>query len=383
MRHTPRFPLVLVLASGWVWSAGAEPGIARTPLAGGAALAVRVADAPLVFTGQIASPAPGASAQAEAARAVDALARVLESAGGSATQVVRLAVYAADDLSVAAADTVIAERFAATPVAVTVVRTPIARAGARLALEAVAVSARTTEKVAVVSPDAAVLPAGGKIFISGQAERGPDLAAACRATMTGLQRSVAQLGLTPADIVQVKAFIRPFADHAAGVRAIAESFGAAPAPPIVVMEWVSDLFAEIEIVVSARTLAGPKGGTVAHSWLPWLTHSPRYCHVAHVPAGTALIFLGAIDGGPGDARVQIKAIFGRLGSALFEAGSSFRHLAKASYYLHDPAARMLLGSIRDVYYDPTRPPAASALQVAAPPRPGQAAAIDLIAVPVK
>jgi enamine deaminase RidA (YjgF/YER057c/UK114 family) len=150
------------------------------------------------------------------------------------------------------------------------------------------------------------------------------------------------------------------------------------------MEWVSELFAEIEIVAAAKTIVAPPGETVAHSWLPWLTRSPRFCHVAHVPAGTPLIFLGAIDAGAdGEARAQMKAIFERIGSALFDAGSSYRHLAKATYYLHAPPTRALLGEIRGVYFDPARPPSASALQVAAPPRPGRAAAIELIAVPVK
>lgn len=385
MRKMFRSLVVATLTAQAAAADSASAAVQRTPAAGrpGAASAVRVADVPLIFTGQVFAPQPGGSLGAELAGAFDALLQVVGAAGGEPDSMVRLAIYAADDAAVAAAGGLLAERFAASPVALTIVRTPLARAPARLAFEAVAVSTRVAEKVVVLAPDAAVLPAGAKIFISGQAERGADLAAACRATMVGLQRSVVHLGLATSDIVQVKAFIRPFADHAAGVRAIAESFGGGAVPPIVVMEWVSDLFAEIEIVVSARTIAGPKAETVAHSWLPWLTHSPRYCHVAHVPAGTSLIFLGAIDGGAGDARAQMKTIFERLGSALFEAGSSYRHLAKASYYLHDPAARTLLGSIRDVYYDPARPPSASALQVAAPPRPGQAAAIDMIAVPIK
>jgi hypothetical protein len=42
-----------------------------------------------------------------------------------------------------------------------------------------------------------------------------------------------------------------------------------------------------------------------------------------------------------------------------------------------------LGEIRGVYFDPTRPPSASALQVAAFARPGRTAEIEMIAVPVK
>jgi enamine deaminase RidA (YjgF/YER057c/UK114 family) len=79
----------------------------------------------------------------------------------------------------------------------------------------------------------------------------------------------------------------------------------------------------------------------------------------------------------------MKVIFERIGSTLFDAGSSYRHLAKATYYLVDPPARAALGEIRDVYYDPTRPPAASALEVTSLGHPGRAALIDLIAVPAR
>jgi enamine deaminase RidA (YjgF/YER057c/UK114 family) len=66
---------------------------------------------------------------------------------------------------------------------------------------------------------------------------------------------------------------------------------------------------------------------------------------------------------------------------LFEAGSSFRHLVKATYYLADANGRQSLGDIRPTYYDPTRPPAASALNVTSLGRPGSLVMLDMIAVP--
>jgi enamine deaminase RidA (YjgF/YER057c/UK114 family) len=68
---------------------------------------------------------------------------------------------------------------------------------------------------------------------------------------------------------------------------------------------------------------------------------------------------------------------------LFESGSSYRNLAKATYYLAPGPARLLLGDIRGVYFDPMRPPAASALQVPALGAAGRVIEIDMIAVPVK
>jgi len=247
----------------------------------------------------------------------------------------------------------------------------------------VAVSSLNVATVQIIEPALAVMPAGGKLFISGQAERGTDLASALRLTMAGLHRSVAHLGLKKSDIVQVKAFFKPFSEHAVLTREVEASFGGAPTPPAVAMEWVSDQFAEIELVVSAHARPKPEE-KITFAWLPWLTKSPRYCNVTQIAAGTPLIFIGAIDGGDAtDPRAQMKTIFERLGSTLFEAGSSYRHMAKATYYLADPSARALLGDIRDVYYDPARPPAASALNMPGLGYPGRAAMIDVIAVPAK
>jgi enamine deaminase RidA (YjgF/YER057c/UK114 family) len=251
-----------------------------------------------------------------------------------------------------------------------------------VAFEAVAVSSLDGADVKITD-NAAVMPAGGKIFISGQAVRGDDLAAAVKATMAGLHRSVAHLGLKKSDVVQVKAFIKPFSEQAVVAREVAASFEGAAAPPVVAMEWVSDQFAEIELVLSARAIAAP-AEKITYAWLPWLTKSTRFCNVTHIAAGTPLIFIGAVDGdGPAEARGQMKTIFERLGSVLFEAGSSYRHMAKATYYLVHPEARTLLGDIRDVYYDPARPPAASALNMNGLGYPGRAAMIDMIAVPAK
>ena len=349
---------------------------------GGTALAVRANDAPLVFIGQIFSADVSGEARLQAEGALDALARALEKAGSSVSHVVRLNAYVSSDLAVDAVEASVAARFAAAPPAFTLVRTSLRRAGALVAFEAVAVTSTTTDTVRIIDQDAAVLPAGGKMFISGQAEKGADLATATRLTMAGLQRSLAHLGLGKADVVQVKAFIRPMNDHAAAQREIAASFGGAP-PPVVLVEWQSDLFAEIELVVSARALPAPAGGSIAFVTLPWLNQSLRYSHACHVAANTPLIFVGEITGGnPGEARAQLKTAFERLGSVLFESGSSYRTLVKATYYLGDPKARALLGDIRAVYFDPTRAPAASALGVTGFARAGRVVSLDVIAVPV-
>ena len=347
----------------------------------GTAWSVRVPDGPLVFTHQIAPPATAGDAAAQAAGALQALAGVLAGAGSDLTRVVRLNAYVADDAAVPAIDAAVAAQFAATPVAFTLSCTPLTVPGARVMFEAVATTARAPGAAEILER-AAVLPAGGKIFISGQVERGTDLASGCTATMAGLYRSLEHFGLKKSDVVQVKAFFRPVADPAAATRAIAASFGGGPVPPIILQEWRSDTWVEIELVASARALPAKAGESITYTWLPWLTASPRYCNIAHVMPGVPLIFIGEVSGGDtNDPRTQMKTIFERLGSILFEAGSSYRNLAKATYYLKDATARALLGDIRGVYYDPTRAPAASALGVESFGRPGRAAALDMIAVP--
>jgi len=349
----------------------------------GTAWSVRVPDGPLVFTQQVAAPSPAGDARAEAEGALQALAGVLGGAGSDLTRVVRLNAYVGDDAAVPAVDAAVAAQFAASPVAFTLTRTPLSSPGARVMFEAAATTSRAPGAVERFER-AAVLPAGGKIFISGQVERGTDLASGCAATMAGLYRSLEHFGLKKSDVVQVKAFFRPVADPSVATRAIAASFGDGALPPIILQEWTSDTWVEIELVASARALPAKAGESITYTWLPWLTPSPRYCNIAHVMPGTPLIFIGEVNGGDtNDPRTQMKTIFERLGSILFEAGSSYRNLAKATYYLKDPTARALLGDIRGVYFDPTRAPAASALGVTSFGRPGRAAMIDMIAVPVQ
>jgi enamine deaminase RidA (YjgF/YER057c/UK114 family) len=362
------------------------PEIQRLPAKGrpGTAASVRVADVPLVFTGQIFAATAGGDAATQARDALRALGDALVKTGSSLDRVVRLSAYAADDAAVTTIEAAVGVQFSANPPALTVVRTPLQVARARVAFEAVATTARSPSAVESVGSSAAILPAGGKIFISGQAERAPDQAGAVKATMAGLHRSVAHLGLKKSDIVQVKGFLKAMDAHEAAVREVVASFDGQPAPPVVLYEWVSDLFTEIEIVVSAKSLNAVANDNITYAWLPWLTKSPRYCHVANVMPGTPLIFVSAVDGGDAsDPRTQMKTIFERLGSTLFEAGSSYRNLAKATYYLADPTARTLLGDLRGVYFDPTRPPAASALNMHGLGYRGRAAMFDIVAVPVK
>jgi enamine deaminase RidA (YjgF/YER057c/UK114 family) len=350
----------------------------------GTALTVRAADGPMMFTGQIFAADVTREARAQAEQALDLLGIQLTKAGGDLQRVLRLNAYVADDTVTPIVDAVIAARFAGAPPALTLVRTPLAVPGALVAFDAIAAVTRAPATVEIMADGAAVMPAGGKVFVSGQANTGKDLATSVALTMERLHASIAHLGLKKSDIVQVKAFITPCADHATAVAEVKRTFAGGPVPPVVLIEWLSSSPAEIELVASAPTLARKPEEAAAFLGLPGMTSSPYYCRVATVAAGAPLIFITGIDGGEGGTpREQWKRIFDQLGSALFEVGSSFRHLVKATYFLADPNARQALGDIRAVYYDPTRPPAASALSVTSIGRPKRSVMLDMIAVPAK
>src|SRR6185295_15270286 len=134
--------------------------------------------------------------------------------------------------------------------------------------------------------------------------------------------------------------------------------------PIVITEWLAEAPTEIELVAAAPTLAAKDNEPAAFLSLPGMTTSPYYSRVATVGAGSPLIFIAGIDGGEAaNPRDQWLEVFQRLGFVLRESGSSFRHMVKATYFLSHPKAREALGEIRGVYYDPSRPPAASAIEV--------------------
>jgi enamine deaminase RidA (YjgF/YER057c/UK114 family) len=201
--------------------------------------------------------------------------------------------------------------------------------------------------------------------------------------MTSLGKGLAHLGVGPAQVVHVKAFLGPVREHARVRQEIAAFFAGAPVPPIVFVEWVSSLPIEIELVAT-----GPATGSapehLQHHRLPGLTPSPRYSHAATVEPGSPLIFTSGLygQGGP-DARREWQEIFAELGATLFAAGGGFRHLVKATYYNADANGQRVLGEIRDVYYDPARPPAASAAVVKGVGLPGKTAMMEVIGVPLR
>src|SRR5262245_33759150 len=92
-------------------------------------------------------------------------------------------------------------------------------------------------KQVTIHQRSAMLPPGARVWISGQAEKGADLAEATRKTMDSLRESLKFVGLKDDAVVQVKAFLQPMSDVAVARKEIAKFFGDRPVPPVVFVEW--------------------------------------------------------------------------------------------------------------------------------------------------
>lgn len=73
--------------------------------------------------------------------------------------------------------------------------------------------------------------------------------------------------------------------------------------------------------------------------------------------------------GPGDPAAQAEQVFENLQRALAAAGATFADVIKLGYFLTDVAFLPAVREVRDRYLDTERPPASTAVQVAALFRP--------------
>ncbi|KOG91282.1 RidA family protein [Streptomyces varsoviensis] len=73
--------------------------------------------------------------------------------------------------------------------------------------------------------------------------------------------------------------------------------------------------------------------------------------------------------GPADPEAQARQVFANLGRCLAEAGATFADVMKLTYFVTDMAILPALRAARDEVIDTARPPASSAVQVAALARP--------------
>jgi enamine deaminase RidA (YjgF/YER057c/UK114 family) len=74
--------------------------------------------------------------------------------------------------------------------------------------------------------------------------------------------------------------------------------------------------------------------------------------------------------GPGDPAAQARQVFENLGRCLAAAGAGFGDVVKLGFFVLDIADLLALRAARDAVIDVARPPASTAVQVAALFAPG-------------
>jgi enamine deaminase RidA (YjgF/YER057c/UK114 family) len=84
--------------------------------------------------------------------------------------------------------------------------------------------------------------------------------------------------------------------------------------------------------------------------------------------------------GAGDAAAQSRQVFTNLGRCLAAAGATFSDVVKLTYFVTDVAHLPAIRTARDEVIDTVRPPASSAVQVAALFRPDLLLEIEAFAI---
>jgi len=229
---------------------------------------------------------------------------------------------------------------------------------------------------------AATLPAGPKVYVSGQTEKGKDVSEMTRNTLASLTATLKHLGLGLQDVVQIKSFVGPMTATDDAEREIIAWFKDEPlVPPLVFVEWTTAPSIEIELIASAAATSVKQEAAVEFITPPGMTSSPVFSRVAHMAAGPTIYFSTLYGISERDSDAELVEIFNQLGDLLGRTGSDVRHLVKATYYVTTAEASTKLGERRLKLYDPQRPPAASKAPVAGTGLDGKTITIDMIAAP--
>ena len=350
--------------------AGPLPGSAKAVVVDAAPLAHTRQILPLDESGNIVGKG---NAEDQIDRVLSNLDRALRSAGTSLMKSVKVNMYAATPEVAALAGRALEKRFATgNAPAVSVVTGRLSHADALIAMDAVAVTGTGFFR----SPEVAVLPAGPRVYISGQTVAG-DFRKATVETLKLLEKNLQFLGLSRADVIQVKAFLRSMSSADVVQQELREFFGS-DAPPVVLVEWISKAPIEIELV--ARSTAS--GGPAIEYLTPPEEKRPRvFTRIVRIAHPKTLYVSGIYGTAGADAATQVREIFASLKDVLIRAGSDLRHLVKATYYVSENNASRLLNELRPEYYEDGRAPAASKAMVRGTGFDGRTIALDMIAVP--
>jgi enamine deaminase RidA (YjgF/YER057c/UK114 family) len=359
------------------------------PYAENVSSAVIVKDVPLIYTGQILPsldrPARGKVDAAEQYLNVhDRFRQILASSRLSLGRVVRLNYYVTDAGMAKLINSAPAKLFQGVRPAVSVTFTPLPHPDARIALDAVAIADLNAPARMTGTQEAAMMPRGSRLYISGQAEKADTLREATRKTLESLSATLKHCGRTDADIAQVKCFLQPMSAVADVRDEIDRYFGKGNVPPTCFVEWKSaSAPIEIELVAWGGPANNDAKDALEFITPPGMTASPVFSRVARINRGPTIFLRDIASPTTGSADEQLQSSFDALGKLLKDTDSDFKHLAKATYYVTDDEISKAHNAIRPKFYDPARPPAASKALVEATGHPGSRYVMDMIAVPAK
>ncbi len=374
-----------------------EPSLRYLPLDApeGVSKAVVVQGHPLVHTRQLlpvdkeGNLAGDGNADQQIEQVLANLQAVLETTGSGLDKLVRLNVYADSPATVDLVRKQLAAKVGenARP-AFTAVITPLPVEGAVVAVDAVAVSTSKDGAVALKRcdtvagndhcADAAIMPVGEVVYLSGQPSKRP-LAEAAADSLGKLQEVLQQLKLKPSQVVQLKVFLEPASQADQVLEQIRRAFPDQLVPPVTFVEWIASAPVEIEMVVH-RTPPSGAAESVEYYTPPGVKPSPTFSRVALVH-GARQIYISTLTARtPGNGEAQVRDLFEQLKQILDESGSDLQHLAKATYYVSDEDASKALNKLRPEYYDPKRPPAASKATVHGVGAADRTVSMDMIAV---
>lgn len=368
----------------------------------GASMATVTGDVPLAHTASFMATDEDGSLEgagdvrAQADRILENMQLALEEVDSDLDGLLKINVYAASTETVGEIRHYFAERFSGQEkpaIAYTVSRLP--HTDALLAMDAVAVApgsvehtrrvVRRAEGLSGAGPDrgdVAIMPPGGKVYLSGQVAEG-EPEEAMRESLESLHDRLAWLGLSADDVVQLKLFVGEIADAGRLEEKMAEYYRNKPAPPIVTVEWTHPgVDIEVELIAARGMPPYDSEEAVTYPLPAGLETFPQYSRVAEIHRGKIVYLSGLYGDVEQDGEGQIRTIFDQMGRILEEAGSDFDHLAKATYYVSgwDAGVRSPLGSVRAEVYDPNRPPTSSLIPVRSVGKEGALISVDMIGV---
>lgn len=346
--------------------------------------AVVVGDVSLVHTEQVFAKRESEDSDRDGVMAnlEQALELRLSAAGATLDDAVRLHYYIAANDWVPIIQDRLARRFSGRyQPAVTFVTGKLAESGAVVAADCIAVR-RTKIAAGKVArfAGAAILPAGDKLYVSGDAKPG-DVPTATRATLESLEKTLQFAGLDWSHVVQLKSFLEPIASADDARKAMQEFFGDRLLPVLTFVEWRSpSLPIEIELIAAVPPEFGNKSGrAVEHLTPPGMTASPVFSRVARLRSPAVVYTSGLYGDEKDDSPARVRDVLGQVRQLVDRAGGNMRQLVKATYYVASDETSADLGKIRPEYYEPDLPPAASKASTEGVGRDGHTLVIDMIA----